>query len=276
MEKISKIMVVCMIVASVGILSGFLYYHPTTGIIETSDSIQPINYMQNIPPKPENWNIIMRELESGYIDITKINRSYWIQPDFYPSWTVSKKFYTQHDYSRWGVYGYGAYPGNPEIVFHKTTVGTWIEDSLLFKTGYGIETWQGVKLVPENNEYFDVILKPDEFLLEPTFPVFSKDWVNLLIYRITIKKEPPEGTYTIRVYQECPSKEQSEKWFWEVLKKESTPEEQEMIVRAKLQADAEGKIPEEFVNWVTVGRKNKYIDGSTFQTTPITFKVIVE
>ena len=276
MEKIGKIVVVGIVIGLIGIVSGFLYYYPPTNIIETHETISPIDYMKNIPPKPVDWNLIMRELESGYIDITELNHSYWSQPDFYPSWKHAQQFYRNHDYSRWGVGGYGAYPGNPEIIFYKKTIGTWIEDCTLFKTGYGIETWQGVRLIAEDNEYFDVTLEPNEFLLEPTFPVFSKDWVRILTYRITIKKEPPKGEYKINIYQAKPSKEQSEIWFWEVLEKESTSEEQKMITRAKLQADKEGKPPQQFVDWITLERKNKYIDGSIFQTTPITLKITVE
>lgn len=266
MEKVGKVVVVGIMVILVGILSGFLYYHPTTNIIETSETIQPIDYMQNIPPKPDDWNMIMRELESGYIDIIKMNSSYWLQPDFYPSWKVAQRFYTEHDYSRWGVYGSGAYPGNPIITFNKKDRETWISDCTLFKTGYGIETWQGIKLVPESNEYFEIEIEPNEFLLEPTFPIFSENWVRIINYKIIIKKEPPTGIYNVKIFSVSPSKENAKEWFWDVLKKESTPLEREMVTRAKLQADAEGRIPEEFTNWITLERKNKYVDASTFQT----------
>lgn len=276
MEKIGKVIVVGIIVVLIGILSGFLYYHPTTNLIQTSETIQPIDYMVNIPPKPDNWGIIVRELESGYIDITKLNKSYWLQPDFYPSWKVAKKFYTEHDYSRWGVYGSGIYPANPEVIFNKKSIGTWIQDITLLRTGYGIETWQGIKLVAEENEYFDLVIEPNEFLLEPTFPVFSDNWVQPITYRVTIIKEPPKGEYSIKVFSVSPNKENAEKWFWEVLKKESTPEEREMITRAKLQADAEGKIPQQFVNWITLERKNKYVDATTFQVSErMKVKVVV-
>ena len=277
MEKIWKIVVIGMVVALIGITSGFLYYHPTTSIIETHKSISPIDYMQNIPPKPNDWSIIVRELESGYIDITTLDKAYWIQPDFYSSWKSAQKFYTEHDYSRWGVYGSGIYPANPEITFTKKDVGTWISDCTLFKTGYGIETWQGIKLVAQDSEYFNVVIEPNEFLLEPTFPIFSENWVKLITYKVTIKREPPKGIYNIRVFGVSPSKENAEKWFWEVLKKESTPEEQEMITRAKLQADAEGKLPQQFVNWITLERKNKYVDAATFQTSEsMKIRIIVE
>lgn len=276
MKKIGKIIVVGIMVTLIGIVSGILYYYPTTTPIKTYETIPTIDYMQNIPQKPDDYEIIIRELESGYIDIAELNRSYWLQPDFYPSWKHAKQFYTNHDYSRWGVGGYGAYPGNPEITFYKKTIGTWIEDCTLFKTGYGIETWQGVKLVPEENEYFDVTIEPNELLLEPTFPIFSENWVRILNYRVTIKKEPPIGEYLVKIHQTKPSKEQSEKWFWKILKKESTPKEQEMITRAKLQADKEGKSPEQLIGWITTARKNKYVDGCIFQTTPITLRIIVE
>ena len=277
MEKVGKIIVVGMMVVLIGIVSGFLYYHPTISIIETHKTIKPIDYMQNIPPKPDDYTLIMRELDSGYIDIMGLDSSYWLQPDFYPSWRHAQSFYTHHDYSRWGVYGHGAYPANPTITFKKTSIGTWIQDTVLFKTGYGIETWQGLRLVAENSEYFDVELEPDEFLLEPTFPIFSEDWVRKISYKITIKKEPPKGEYIVRVFATSPSEENSEKWFWEVLKKESTIEEQEMITRAKLQADAEGKTSQRFEDWIKVGRKNKYVDGTTFQVSErMKIEIIVE
>ena len=277
MEKLGKVVVVGIMVVLIGIVSGYLYYYPTTGIIGTHKTIEPIDYMQNLPTKPNDWDIIMRELDSGYIDILELDKAYWIQPDFYPSWRHAQKFYTEHDYSRWGVYGHGAYPANPTVTFKKTSIGTWIQDSVLFKTGYGIETWQGLRLVAENSEYFDVEIEPNEFLLEPTFPVFSEDWVKKLSYTVTIKKEPPKGIYAVRVFAISPSEEKSEEWFWEVLKKESRPEEQEMITRAKLQAYAEGKTPEEFANWVEVGRKNKYVDGTTFQASErMRIEIVVE
>lgn len=261
-------------------VSGFLCYYSFNSnepMIATSDTVPPIKYMKNIPPKPDDWALIMRELNSEYIDITKLNRSYWLQPDFYPGWNTAKGFYTQHDYSRWGVVGYGAYPANPRIIFNRSEVGSWVSDTVIFRTGYGIETWQGVKLKPEDSKYFDINLSPEQMLLSPTFPIFSKDWARLINYTITVKKKPPAGVYNISVYAVSPDKKQSKEWFWEVLKKQASPEEKEMITRAKLQADKEGKLPKKFRRWVKVGRKNKYIDSSTFSTGPtITFEIVVK
>ena len=277
MEKIGKIVVVCIIVALIGVVSGYLYYYPATSIIETHRTIPPIDYMQNLPPKPDDWNMIMRELDSGYIDIQKLDKAYWIQPDFYPSWRHAQKFYTEHDYGRWGVYGHGAFPANPTVTFKDTSIGTWIQDTVLFKTGYGIETWQGIKLVTEDSQYFNVELEPNEILLKPTFPVFDENWVRKISYKVIIKEEPPRGKYIVKVLATSPSKEQSEIWFWEVIEKESTTEEQEMITRAKLQADAEGKVSQRFEDWIKVGRKNKYVDGTTFQVSErMSIEIVVE
>ena len=263
---------VALIVVGVVVAISYQTYSFNTNIKQVS----PIDYMKNIPPKPDDYALIKREMDSGYIDLSDLNESYWLQPDFYPNWDKAKHFYEQHDYSRWGVYGHGAYPANPEVVFNTTEVGSWINFTVLYRTGYGIETYQGIKLVPEDNEYFDVEITPNQFLLKPTFPVFARDWVKRLTINVTIKKEPPKGNYTININAVRPDKEQAKKWFWEVLRKESTPEEQEMITRAKYQAEKEGKLPEKFEKWIEVGRKNKYVDAATFDVGPrITLKIKV-
>ena len=268
------ILVGAVVLVVVGVVATISYQ--TYQLNENIKQVPPIDYLKNIPPKPDDYPLIKREMKSGYIDLSDLNESYWLQPDFYPNWDRAKQFYEQHDYSRWGVYGHGAYPANPEVVFNTTELGSWISFVVLYRTGYGIETYQGIKLVPEDNEYFDVEITPNQFLLKPTFPVFAKDWVKRLTINVTIKKEPPKGDYTININAVRPDKEQAKKWFWQVLRRESTPEEQEMITRAKYQAEKEGKLPEEFERWIEVGRKNKYVDASTFDVGPrITLKIRV-
>jgi len=273
-----KIVGIGIIVILIGVIGYCYLFTDISSTIATDETIPPIDYMQNIPPKPDDYAMIMREMDSGYVNIHELNKSYWLQPDFYPSWHIAKGFYTSHDYGRWGVYGHGAYPSNPQVIFSKTDVGTWISFDTLYKTGYGIETWQGIKLVPEENEYFDVELTPNQFLLEPTFPVFSEDWVRQINVKVTIKKEPPRNsTHKIKVFYESPDPELSKQWFWEVLRKESSPEEQEMITRAKLQVDREGGSPDQYISWIELGRKNRYVDGSDFQMSErMTIEVIVE
>lgn len=269
MRKIVGVAIVAVIIA--GLASGLAIYY-THQLWEESEEYKenppPIDYKKNLLTKPDDWELIMREVSNEYVDISELDKSYWIQPDFYPRWERAKKFYESHDYSRWGVFGYGAYPGNPTIVFNNRKVGSWINFTILYKTGYGIETWQGIKLVPEESEYFNVEITPDEFLLKPTFPVFHEDWVRKLSIDISVKKEPPKGNYTIPIHAEAPSKDNAEKWFWEVLRKETVPEEREMIQRAKIQADKTGELPEKFVEWVETGRKNKFVTAGRFRMSP--------
>jgi len=270
------ILVGAVVVVVIGIVVAISYQTYQLNEEVSIKGLSPLDYMKNIPPKPADFPLIMREMESGYIDLSDLNESYWLQPDFYPNWDRAKRFYDQHDYSRWGVYGHGAYPANPEVVFNTTKQGSWISFDVLYRTGFGIETWQGVKLVPEDNEYFNVKITPNQFLLEPTFPVFMRGWVKKITINVTIKKEPPKGDYTININIMPPDKEQAKKWFWKVLRRESTPEEQEMITRAKYQAEKEGKLPEKFEKWIEVGRKNKYVDAASFNVGPrITLKIRV-
>jgi len=267
MSRLNTMLIIFGII-SIALASFFCYNIIITGR-EMANAPPPIDYLKNLPPKPDDWDIIKREISSGYMDIDKLTPAYWLQPDFYPNWDRAKSFYESHDYSRWGVYGHGAFPANPTVTFTESEPGKWIRFTILYKTGYGIETWQGIKLVPEDNEYFDVKITPDQFLLEPTFPAFGENWVKKLSVNVSIKKQPPKGKYIIDVYSVSPDKDKAMEWFWYVLEQqENTEYEMEMIERAKLQAYKEGKAPEEFINWVKVGRKNKYVDGSQFQLSP--------
>ena len=260
-------------IAAIAVIGGLYLLNPFTA----HTYYEPIPYMVNIPDKPEDYELIKRAFSEGFMDIEKLNESYWLQPDFYPGWSAAKGVYEQHDYSRWGVYGHGAYPSNPTICFKTDKPGEWVRFTVLYRTGFGIETWQGVKLVPEDNEYFDVELNPNQMLLSPTFPVFAKDWVRKLSIKVTIKKQPPAGNYTVNIYSAPVDKELADKWYWEVLKKDTSEAERKMIEIAEKQAKVKGEIPEKFRRWIEVERKNRYVDAATFDVGPrITLKIVVE
>jgi len=263
------------VVVVIAISSYFLFYHPNSNNIAVGNvEVLEDYYTKELPEKPANYDLVLREIERNYVDLSDLGPEYYLQPDFYPGWRVGREFYTKHDYSRWGVYGHGAYPANPTITFTSRDVGGWISFSTLYKTGYGIETYQGIRLVPQSSEYFDISVSPNQFLLEPTFPYFYKGWVQPITIKVTIKAPVEPGTYKVAFEVLPPNNEQRKKWVWEVLNKESSEQEQYMLNQAQeMYGD---NIPDDWEGWISIGRKNKYVDASIFSMeNRVTLEIVV-
>lgn len=257
MKKIFTIGVV--ILFAIGI-SSCLSSDDTTEIITPTPS-SPIDYMKDIPEKPDDFDIMVRELKSGYIDLLNVPPEYYLQPEFYPfSWGHGLDKYEEHNYDRWGVYGHGGYPANAHITFNNPTTDDWISYSTFYRTGWGIETWQGLKMVSDDSEYFDVTITPNEFLLTPTFPKFTSGWVQKLKIRVDVKEKPPVGTYNINVHVVNPSEENATEWFMTAFKQEMTPEALQMVEEC-----SKTKPESECMELITVGRRNKYVNAGFIQ-----------
>lgn len=261
-KSTSTIAIILAIGISIAGASSILYFafpSPTSSI----EMVEATDYIRGLQPKPDDFYVVTRETQSQYIDLCKLGSSYYLQPEFYiQSWDRGKHYYENHDYSRWGVHGHGAYPGNPQVYFNETEPNTWISFCTFYRTGWNIETWQGVKLISEPSEYFDVSIEPSEFLLSPTFPSFKEGWVTKLVIKVTVKKTPPQGTYKIPINAVNPSQEKAKEWFWEVLKREADTEEECVMVELCKQQDISSSQCKE---WVEGSRKNKYIDAGFIQ-----------
>lgn len=245
----------------------------TAGCID-DQPVEPttLNYLENIPPKPDDFDLVMRDINTKYTSICDLSENYYIQPEFYgDSWVRGQRSYENHDYTRWAVHGHGAFPGNPTFVFTTPSVGSWISECVFYRTGWGIETYQGIKLIPNHSEYFDVIITPDEFLLPPTYPKFSEGWVKKLNVVVKIKDTPPDGIYIIHVRSAAPSYENSERWYKETFGKNISREQYIMLEECIEQG------VDNCDELIEVARKNKYIDSGIFQMgSRIIITVIVE
>lgn len=250
----------CIIAAVVICIAGIwgLMYYGNSNPISYSMHEEVLDYLQEIPPKPDDFVSILSRLRSE-ADICELSREYYIQPEFYTdSWEVGKQHYEEHDYSRWVVYGHGAYPAHPRAIFSSNEIGKEIQICALYRTGWGVETWQGVKLVPEKSKYFEVIIDPDEFLLQPTFPNFESGWVKKLNITVKIKQIPPNGAYDIVVDVASPNEEKRDEWISKVLIKNISIERMlEECIKQKEEKELKLKCEE----WIR-DRRNKYVECS--------------
>jgi hypothetical protein len=139
---------------------------------------------------------------------------------------------------RMGIEGYTVYPSDMVIV--DAQPDTVFDVYTVLYCGWYIQLYQGVKLAPafpasgaiedfqlfsdgtkvvtqtpnEAQKYFKVEFEPEQFVLEPSFPVFKNDWAKLIRMRITVNESTPKGKYIVGMDIVPPSKEFSEDMIW--------------------------------------------------------------
>jgi hypothetical protein len=225
------------------------------------DSIEPTVF-KDLPEYPANFTVIKRDIFAGQItDLSNISENIYKQPELYPTWEANgQKWFTNHDYSRWGVHGYGLFPGELSYTVSNMTSGDTVNVYSFLHTSWGIETWQGLKLIPEyNNNIFDVSLTPDEVLLEPTFPKFYSNWSQKINMLITAKRPVPQGDYQFSISFTTPSSINSNLWTWQALDKYTNNK-----YHAEIQKCIDSKLESEQCKNLIELRQNKYVSGDTF------------
>jgi len=115
-----------------------------------------------LPEFKEDFFSIAQLIYEGKItDYNRVSEAYWKQPEFYPGWFACiNESYINHHPTMWYPQGYGCYPLIKEV---QTQKGSTIEVSTYFKTGFGVDSYQGVLVKPYLPETAKSILKTDLF-----------------------------------------------------------------------------------------------------------------
>jgi len=173
-----------------------------------------------------------------FYDIEHLNESYWKQPEFDPDFARMGLQYwlniKEQDFRKthWSTSGVRSYPFEQ---FVSAKPGYSFNVTVIFSSDWSVEAFQGVKIVPtflsgatistgtkvvanpNGAEYIHVNVTPEEFILEPAFPFFSKNWNEKLVFSGKISENTPPGIYVLSFDAGMPSKENSEKWFLQYL-----------------------------------------------------------
>ena len=206
-----------------------------------------LEIFKNIPPYAEDFGSTKVAMERGLITETcNMSEAYWKQPEFYPNFErepnsgkigVGLNWFRAPPKGRWGIVGYGAYPSD---VFVTISPGDTLSLCMFFHTSWGIETYQGLGfgasypavshenadpnsaiLNTQNSSevvnYFEVTITPGYALMEPTFPIFSKDWAKKLEFGIRAKPGTPPGSYAIALDVIKPPADVEDAWITEHL-----------------------------------------------------------
>lgn len=226
------------------------------------DSISA-DVFKDLPAFPANFTVIKRDVYAGQItDLNHISEHVYKQPELYPTWESNGlQWFQNHDYSRWGVHGYGFFPGELSYSVTNMTAGDTIDIYSFLHTSWGIETWQGLKLNPVyNSDYFNVAITPSDVLLEPTFPKFYTNWSQKITMKITAKELIPAGTYDFSITFSSPSNELSSLWMWQALDRDTEGKQHNEIQKC-IDSSIETKQCIELIEL----RQNKYVSGAEFE-----------
>lgn len=181
---------------------------------------------KNLPEKPDDFTQVMTMLKANMITMPdfciKLNASYWMQPDFYPTadkfYDLEKNPITDADGTlRRGVYGYGSFiseliasvsPGESfsTCVDIHSSWYIWTWQSMGFGISYPNtatfrqNSWSdGNRSVTQVNasRYFTTEITPEYALFGPTWPVVSKEWAHQVKINIHVSPDTPKGRYML-------------------------------------------------------------------------------
>lgn len=232
MEKNIKIVLalslLCLTFAGIGLYAKLNWFEITgNAILERNYGVPNEDLLfSQLPDPPDDFlwikdKIERQQLTPKYFDT--VDERYWKNPEFYPNFEkILMNVYMNPSTSAKGVYGYGSYPAEMVVKINKEDmeVGQELYGKTWFHTGYGISYYQGTKLKPiflteGAEEYFDVLIDPDLFLLTPTYPIFDPEWAKEIRYIVKVKKIPPKAIYDLAFSINRPPLSKSQEWMWD-------------------------------------------------------------
>ncbi|MDO8537585.1 MAG: hypothetical protein Q7S21_01750 [archaeon] len=178
----------------------------------------PNAIFSELPPAPKCFQSIVNAFHEGkFFDETFFGKEFFLQPEFYPNFLQhGLKQWIEPDAERWNIIGFGFFPSKANVSLkekNKTTARIFVHSA------YGIRTFQGMKIIAEladktDEEFVSVSIKENEFVLEPSYPKFEKNWAKAVDVVIEKKKEFNKGI-EINLKIVSPSDEMQEVWAQE-------------------------------------------------------------
>ncbi|MEW6328600.1 MAG: hypothetical protein AB1468_00635 [Candidatus Micrarchaeota archaeon] len=218
------------------------------GTIDRSGYGISMEIFKNLPLYREDFGSLKAAMDRGLIkNLCNLSEEHWKQPEFYPNFErnpIEKEkigaglnWFRNPPKGRWGVVGYGAFPSDAYVTI---VAGDALSVCTFFHTSWGIETYQGLGFgasypaasyaseevnatllnLQNSSEvagYFEVAVTPGYTLMQPTFPVFSKDWTKKLEMKIKVKPGTPPGGYVVALDIGKPPADVEEAWIAEHL-----------------------------------------------------------
>lgn len=191
----------------------------------------PAAMFKNLPPMPADFQQVhILILYNKIKDYTTYGPEYWKQPEWFPSWADNCVPLLQNPpQDRWAAVGVGTFPYRASYLAQP---GDRIKAVLFVKSSCLVITYQGVRMnyvfpesarrladeifyqtPSETEKYLTIAFDPQEFILEPSYPVFSEEYVKRIEIDIDVDPETPSGTYFVSFDPGAPSSEFSDEAY---------------------------------------------------------------
>ena len=153
------------------------------------------------PPKCFQSTINARRIGT-FTDDFFFTEAFYSQPEFYSSFSSNGLPYWHKPVSRnWGIVGFGIQFNQKQLSIR---AGETKKVRIFMHSGYGIRTFQGVRIVPvvlgrSIAPFISIKGNPDAseaFVLGPNFPKFDPRWSKALEFEISVSPSA-ESNYTI-------------------------------------------------------------------------------
>lgn len=166
---------------------------------------------KNLPSFPKEFWIRKQLFDSQQIQAERLTEEYFLQPEIIPGWDNWKdKIYGISEKNHTGVYGISIYPSKFDIF--NAEIGDTFNISALLYTTFGVEIYQGAKIVTKYDETkLNVTYQGENknILLAPTYPEFDNNWCRKIVFQITVLDY---GNHTIKIWEEKPDIDKDNEW----------------------------------------------------------------
>ncbi len=185
---------------------------------ETEDYRPVYNFsydvFRELPKVPQDFWVKQRMMNYSEIDPSRFTEEYYLQPEMIPYWEswANRTYSDPINRTQIGIYGLSAFPSL--FTIFKPEVGDFFQISAILHVGWGINFYQGIKLVVENDETKSNVelLSDNNMIFPPTFPYFHKNWSRIITIRITILSNESQE---IVLKEDYPDEEYEEQWIEE-------------------------------------------------------------
>jgi len=178
------------------------------------------NTFGTLPKIPSDFGEITYMIYTGKLtNLQEIKPEYYLQPEFFPLFIDNGlQFYKNYEPKYIGTYGWGVYPSEQWLSVKAKSKG---QIALFFKTGWGIETWQGMNLYAYSNcDWIKPQVENLPFVTPPTYPEFctvqkcGEDWARLITINLDIGEVAVGQKCQVMLSNQAPPTDKDKEWLY--------------------------------------------------------------
>lgn len=174
---------------------------------------------ESLPKPPKCFSSFVQLYRTNqFSDEFFFGPNFFLQPEFYSNFEKDGlPYWTNPIATHWGAIGFGASPFERNL---DAKPGETIRTRFFFHSGFGVRTFQGLRLEPEfenpsDAQFVQIKLDSDSengFLLGPSFPKFDANWAKAVDVQLIVLPGASQKTIAIRLKTRAPMPQTEAQW----------------------------------------------------------------